>query len=204
MYMELKGRKVSAKIYGIDGTEKASKETTVDVPADSSIKAFDLPKVEELSKTYFLRLQLHHPGGELVSDNFYWLSTKTDTLNWAKQQDTVYTPQAEFGDLTGLNSLPPVKLRTEAAWGDGRARIAITNPSRAVAFMVHVRVIRCEDGQDVTPILWNDNYISLLPGEKRTLSAKFEQHTGAGPLPKVALVIDGWNVAPTTVGPSSN
>lgn len=204
MYMELKGRKVSAKIYNIDGTEKASKEATVDLPADSSTKVFDLPKVEGLSKTYFLRLQLQAPAGELTSDNFYWLSTKADTLNWAKQQDTVYTPQAEFGDLTGLNSLPPVKLRTEASWGNGHARVEITNPSNAVAFMVHVRVIRSEDGQDVTPILWDDNYISLLPGEKRTVSAKFEKHTETGPAAKVRLIIDGWNVAQETLGASSN
>jgi exo-1,4-beta-D-glucosaminidase len=204
MNLELKGRKVSAKIYNIDGTEKASKDATVDLPADSSTKVFDLPKVDGLSKTYFLRLQLRAPEGDLLSDNFYWLSTKADTLNWAKQQDTVYTPQAEFGDLTGLSSLPAVKLSTQGAWGNGNARITITNPSNAVAFMVHVRVIRCDDRQDVTPILWDDNYISLLPGEKRTLSATFARGDTAGVASKIALVLDGWNVAPTTLGASSN
>ncbi len=204
MYIALNERKVSAKIYNIDGTEKASKDATVDLPADSSTKVFDLPKVDGLSKTYFLRLQLHAPSGELLSDNFYWLSTKADTLAWNKQQDTVYTPQAEFGDLTGLNSLPAVKLNTQGAWGNGSARITITNPSNAVAFMVHVRVIRCDDRQDVTPIFWDDNYISLLPGEKRTLSATFARGDTAGVAPKIALVLDGWNVAPTTLGASSN
>jgi exo-1,4-beta-D-glucosaminidase len=197
-YMALNGRKVSAKIYNIDGTEKASKDATVDLPADSSTKVFDLPKVDGLSKTYFLRLQLHAPGGELLSDNFYWLSTKADTLNWAKQQDTVYTPQAEFGDLTGLNSLPPVSLRTESAIGGGEAHVTVTNPSNAVAFMVHLRVTRGLGGEDLTPIFWDDNYFTLLPGEKRTVSAKFEQP--AGDAPKPVLVLDGWNVAQTSLG----
>ncbi|HZV86111.1 MAG TPA: hypothetical protein VFF95_01090 [Candidatus Binatus sp.] len=204
MYMELKGRKVSAKIYNIDGTEKASHDAVVDLPADSSIKAFDLPKVDGLSKTYFLRLQLHAPGGELISDNFYWLSTKADTLDWAKKQDTVYTPQAEFGDLTGLNSLPPVRLRTQSVVGNGFAKATVMNPSDGVAFMVHLRVIRCDGGEDVTPIFWDDNYFSLLPGDTRTVSAKFETHAGPGPAPKVALVMDGWNVAPTTLGSLPN
>jgi exo-1,4-beta-D-glucosaminidase len=202
MYLELKGRKVSAKIYNIDGTEKASRDAVVDLPADSSIKAFDLPKVDGLSKTYFLRLQLHAPDGELISDNFYWLSTKADTLDWAKRQDTVYTPQAEFGDLTALNSLPPVKLRTTAGIGNGEAHVTVMNPSNAVAFMVHLRVIRCEGGEDITPIFWDDNYFSLLPGEKRTVTAKFERPTAGAPRP--ALVIDGWNVAQTTVGAFPN
>ena len=36
--------------------------------------------------------------------------TKADVLDWKNKQDTVYTPQAEFGDLTGLATLPEVKL----------------------------------------------------------------------------------------------
>ncbi len=202
MYMALNGRKVSARIYNIDGTEKASKDATVDLPADSSTKVFDLPKVDGLSKTYFLRLQLRAPDGELRSDNFYWLSTKADTLNWAKQQDTVYTPQAEFGDLSGLNSLPAVKLRTEWAIGNGAVHATVTNPTNAVAFMVHLRVTRGRGGEDLTPIFWDDNYFTLLPGEKRTVSATFEQPAEGAAKP--VLVLEGWNVASSALGAPSN
>src|SRR5258708_35879923 len=86
----------------------------VDVPADAALKAFDLPKPDGLSMTYFVKLDLRDARGKNVSDNFYWLSAKADTLDWAHKQDTVYTPQAEFGDLTGLNSLPQGKLQTSA------------------------------------------------------------------------------------------
>jgi exo-1,4-beta-D-glucosaminidase len=158
--------------------------------------------VDGLSKTYFLRLQLHAPGGELVSDNFYWLSTKADTLNWAKRQDTVYTPQAEFADLTGLNSLPQLSLRTSAAFLNGEAQVTLMNPGNAIAFMVHVRVTRGQGGEDLTPILWDDNYFSLLPGEKRTVTAKFPSPSQDGPKP--FLVVEGWNVAPATPGAPEN
>jgi exo-1,4-beta-D-glucosaminidase len=189
-------------MYNIDAAEKASREATVDLAADSSTKAFDLPKVEGLSKTYFLRLQLRAPGGELVSDNFYWLSTKADTLNWAKRQDTVYTPQAEFADLTGLSSLPQVSLRTSLALGNGEAHVTLMNPGNAIAFMVHVRVTRGNGGEDITPIFWDDNYFSLLPGEQRTVTAKFRRPSEDGPKP--FLVVEGWNVAPATLGSPEN
>jgi len=202
MYMALEGRKVSAKIYNIDATEKASREAAVDLAADSSTKAFDLPEVEGLSKTYFLRLQLRAPGGELVSDNFYWLSTKADTLDWAKRQDTVYTPQAEFADLTGLNSLPQVSLRTSSDFGNGEAHVTLRNPGNAIAFMVHVRLTRGKGGEDITPIFWDDNYVSLLPGEQRTVTAKFRRPSQEGPEP--FLVVEGWNVAPATPGAPEN
>jgi exo-1,4-beta-D-glucosaminidase len=196
-YEALKGTKVSAKIYNIDAAEKASRDVALDLPADSSIKAFDLPKVEGLSKTYFLRLKLSDAGGKQLSDNFYWLSTKADTLNWAKQQDTVYTPQAEFGDLTGLNSLLQVKLNANVVSGTGTAQVTVSNPSKAIAFMVHLRVTRGKGGEDLTPIFWEDNYFSLLPGESRTVTAKFDQSSLDGK--EAVVVLDGWNVAPATL-----
>jgi exo-1,4-beta-D-glucosaminidase len=196
-YEVLKGTKVSAKIYNLDATEKGSHDVTLDLAADSSTKAFDLPKVEGLSKTYFLRLQLSDAGGKQLSNNFYWLSTKADTLNWAKQQDTVYTPQVEFGDLTGLNSLPQVKLDASTASGNGVAQVTVSNQGNAIAFMVHLRVTRGKGGEDVTPIFWEDNYFSLLPGESRTVTAKFDQSSLDG---KEAIVeLDGWNVPPATL-----
>src|SRR5207247_5546811 len=94
-----------------------------DVPADSSIRALQLPKTENISPTYFLKLELRD-SGKLVSDNFYWLSTKPDVLDWAKKLDTVYTPQSAYADLTGLNSLKPVKLAFRAAQShEGSAQV---------------------------------------------------------------------------------
>jgi exo-1,4-beta-D-glucosaminidase len=201
-YEALAGVKVSAKIYGIDSLEKASHDATMDLAADSSTKAFELPKVEGLSKTYFLRLQLSNAGGKLLSDNFYWLSTKADTLDWKKQQDTVYTPQAEFGDLTGLATLPQVKLTASSDMESGAIHVNVSNPSAAVAFMVHLRVTRGKGGEDLTPILWEDNYFSLLPGEKRAVTAKFDAAALEGKEP--VLILDGWNVQAVVVGTGSN
>jgi exo-1,4-beta-D-glucosaminidase len=198
-YEALKGTKVSAKIYSIDAKEKASREATVDLGADSSTKAFDLPKPEGLTPTYFLKLELRDAAGKLVSDNFYWLSTKADVLDWAKRSDTVYTPQKEFGDLTGLNSLPKVRVAiTKTVQGSGRnssITVVVENKSDSVAFMVHPRLTGGKGGDDVTPIFWSDNYFSLLPGEKKTVMARFDAAALHGASPD--LVIEGWNVEPS-------
>jgi exo-1,4-beta-D-glucosaminidase len=189
--------KVSAKIYSLDAKEKGAREGTMNVAPDSSTKAFDLPKVEDLSRTYFLHLQLHDSAGRPLSDNFYWLSTKPDVLDWKHKQDTVYTPQAEFGDLTGLNTLPEVKLEVsstkEEQSGKAGARASIRNPSGSIAFMVHLRVTTGKPGQDVTPIFWSDNYFSLLPGEQKEVTAIYDPANLNGR--DAVLAIDGYNVA---------
>ncbi len=195
-YEALKGVKVSAKIYNIDAKEKASRNATLNLPEDSSTKAFDLPAPEGLSTTYFLKLELHDAAGKLVSDNFYWLSTKPDVLDWAGRSDTVYTPQKDFGDLTGLNNLPKARVTiTKSIHSNGSNQwmtVSMVNNSNSVAFMVHPHLTRGNGGDDVVPVFWSDNYFSLLPGEKKSVTAQFDSSSLAGAVPK--LVMDGWNL----------
>ncbi len=197
-YETLKATKVSAKIYSIDAKERASREATIDLGADSSTKAFDLPKPDGLTTTYFLKLELHNAAGKLVSENFYWLSTKPDVLDWAKRNGTAYTPQKEFGDLTGLNSLPKARVAitktVQVNGGNSSLTVTAENQSDSVAFMVHPRLIRGKGGDDVTPIFWNDNYFSLLPGERKTVTARFDSTSLHGATPE--LVVEGWNIEP--------
>jgi exo-1,4-beta-D-glucosaminidase len=198
-YEMLKGTKVSAKIYSIDAKERASRKATLDLGADSSTKAFDLPQPDGLTPTYFLKLELHDASGKLVSDNFYWLSTKADVLDWAKKNDTVYTPQKEFGDLTGLNSLPKARVAVtktmHRSGGNSVLTVVAENKSDSVAFMVHPRLTRGKGGEDVTPVFWSDNYFSLLPGEKKAITAKFDFTSLHGATPELA--VEGWNLDPT-------
>jgi exo-1,4-beta-D-glucosaminidase len=196
-YEALKGMKVTAKIYNLDAKEEASKGATLDVPADSSTKAFDLPAPDGLTATYFVKLQLRDAAGKLVSDNFYWLSTKVDTLDWAKRNDTDYTPQKEFADLTALNDLPKqnVVVSSGALTKIGQSSLitlSITNKGSGVAFLVHLRLTRGKSGDDVVPVFWNDNYFSLLPSEKKTVTVKFD-NSSLG-LAEPQIVVEGWNV----------
>ena len=195
-YEALKGMKVSARIYNIDAKEKASKNVALDLAADSSTKAFEVPTPEGLSTTYFLKLELHNAAGKLISDNLYWLSTKPDTLDWAGRSDTVYTPQKDFGDLTGLNKLPKAKVTiTKSMPSNGPTHsmtVSVANNGDSVAFMVHPRLTRGKDGDDVVPVFWSDNYFSLLPGEKKSVTVQFDSSSLARATPE--LIVDGWNV----------
>jgi exo-1,4-beta-D-glucosaminidase len=197
-YEAVKGVKVSAKLYNLDSKEKGSQEGTMNVAPDSSTKAFDLPKIEGLTTTYFLRLELHDAAGKQLSDNFYWLSTKPDVLDWKHKQDTVYTPQAQFADLTGLNTLSRVTLDVrsskEEQGSEAGVRVSVRNPTGSLAFMVHLRVTKGKGGEDLTPIFWSDNYFSLLPGEQKQVIAGYRASNLSGKA--AVLEVDGYNVAP--------
>jgi exo-1,4-beta-D-glucosaminidase len=194
------GLRVKARIFDINAQERASREATLDAPADSSTRALSLPAVDGISSTYFLKLELWNASGKLSSENFYWLSTKPDVLDWAKKLDTVYTPQSAYADLTGLNSLQEAKVsaaaRASHEANDEVIRVSLQNPSSSLAFMVHVHAVDPKSGEDITPIFWDDNYVSLLPGEKREMLARYSSTEAAG---KPKLMVDGWNVPPAAI-----
>ena len=51
--------------------------------------------------------------------------------------------------------------------------ITVRNPTPHLAFFVHLTVRKGKDGEDIKPIYWDDNYFSLMPGEKREITAAY-------------------------------
>ena len=199
-YQELRGLKVSAHVYNLDMAEKFSRQETVELPPDGVVRVFNLPQISGLSSVYFVRLLLADASGKELSTNFYWLSTKPDTLDEEKTE-WYFTPQKAFADLTGLASLPKVELnvsaRSESKGTEKIVRVALGNPSRSLGFLVRLKVTRGKGGEEVLPILYQDNYFPLLPGEKREITATFAAGEADGSAPFVE--VGGWNIVPGSV-----
>lgn len=194
-YVDTPHLKLTTKIYNLDATEKYSQTSALDASPDSTQKIFALPDVAGLSPTYFLVLRLEDSAGKLVGSNFYWLSTKPETLDWAKSNWWM-TPTESYADYTALSQLPKVKLkvtdRTEQKGEDSITHVILENPSKSLAFFVRMKVNKGEKGSEILPAIWEDNYISLLPGEKREISATYHTRDLNGAKPTVEL--SGWNV----------
>jgi exo-1,4-beta-D-glucosaminidase len=194
-YEDAKGLKLTTKVYNLDATEKFTQSNTVDAGADSTTKIFALPDISGLSPTYFLVLRLEDSTGKLVGSNFYWLSTKPETLDWAKSTWWM-TPTADYADFTALSQLPKVKLkvtdRSERKGEDEVTHVVLENPSKNLAFFVRLKVNKGAKGDEILPVVWEDNYISLMPGEKREVSASYRASELGGA--KAAVVVGGWNV----------
>jgi exo-1,4-beta-D-glucosaminidase len=182
-----------------DGVERASRRAVVDVGPDGVARALTVPQVDGLPPTYFLFLTLEDAASRVLSRNVYWLSTRAETLAWDKSQ-WYYTPVAQHADLSGLAQLPPAEVHVSASFrrtgADGRASVVLENRSRALAFFLHASVRRTADGEEVLPALWDDNDVTLLPGERRELRADYATKQLAGARP--AVRVEGWNVKAAT------
>jgi exo-1,4-beta-D-glucosaminidase len=195
----VRGVRLRAQILGLDGSRKLARDTVIDVPADSSMRVFTLPEPTGVNGAYFVDLRLTDAGGRTLSSNFYWLSTRPDVL--ADTSTWYMTPVKSYADYTALRHMPQQSVRASAQFtrhGDmGEARVTLRNPGPGVAFFLRLQVTG-RDGEEALPVLWEDNYVSLLPGETRRLTATYRVRDLSGGAP--ALVVSGWNV-PRTMPP---
>jgi exo-1,4-beta-D-glucosaminidase len=198
------GLRIVAKTYDTNMKELFSREDKTDVAADGVARAFAIPEPPAEDTTYFLSLQLYGSTGELVSRNFYWLSTKPDVLDFTKSQ-WFYTPLTAFADFQALQDLPKATVKATLGAPENRAadsrdwktKVTVENPGKSLAFLVRLRLLKQKGGVEILPVFWGDNYFSLMPGEKREVAVNLRK-SDAGDA-KVVLAVDGYNVAPLTV-----
>jgi len=183
-----KGLEVTAQLYDMTSKLRWEKHITTDVAANSYKEVFDVPPIIQSSLrplVHFVRLQLKDRRGTVVSNNFYWLPSRYNITQLSRQED-----------LIALEELPPVTLRAlmtvQTEGTETVARVKLENPGKQLAFFVHAAITRASDGEEIVPVLWNDNYISLVPGEVRELTARFAAADAGGGQP--ALEVGGWNV----------
>ena len=187
---------VKADVYNVDGSLKYSHSVTTNVAEDSVQKCFALPEINVLSATYFLRLQLKDEKGVTKSINWYWLSKKKDELAWKKSK-WYYTPQSAFADFSALQNLPETKLNvvytTTKSKDSTTHTITVSNGGKAVAFFVHLRALKNKNADDILPVIFDDNYLLLAPGESRKILCSYG-NADAGGNADPYILTSAWNL----------
>jgi exo-1,4-beta-D-glucosaminidase len=194
-FEDSKGLRVSTRVLNLDMTEKFSNESTVDLPSDGVVKVVGLPEISDLSPTYFLALRVADASGNELGSNFYWLSSKTETIDWAKS-NWYTTPTLSYADFSALSELPKVKLNvrdhSERQGENEITHVTVENPSKNLAFFIRLKVDKGKGGEEILPVLWQDNYVSLFPGEKREIKATYRaSELGVA---KPVVEVSGFNV----------
>ena len=169
------GLTANVEVLNMDGSVQWEKSATLDSPEDSMVPVFAMEYPENLSSVYFIRLKLKK-GSDNLSENFYWRGI-------------------EEGNFKALNELPDVELKTATAIErDGdiwRLTTQLSNPSDYPALMIRLKVIREKSKDRILPVMYNDNYIPLMPGEQRTITMELKNTDTRGEKPQV--VCEGFN-----------
>lgn len=190
--------KAEINIYDINSRIIYTETVSVNAELESSKKVLDIPNISGLTETYFLDMKLFNSEGNEIDRNFYWLSTKKDVLDYDyKFKDwTYHTPSKEFADLTLLNTLEEIKLNADHHFEkvNDKQKVVVTlnNENDSIAFFIELQLIDKNSGEVIIPVLWDDNYLSLLPNEKKKVEAFFQ--AAENDLRNLDIRIKGWNL----------
>ncbi len=177
------GLTISARVYSLTNKLLLEHQQAVNATADSLTPGFRLDLAPLLaSGVVLVHLDLHQAGGQVVSQNLYWLG-------------------ADEASYRELNTLPAIALTTSANASkstaeDAQVHVRLTNGGSAAALAVKLTLEHASDGTRVLPAYLSDNYVSLLPGESRDIDVSYPAKLATG---GVKIGVRGWNVVETTI-----
>lgn len=164
-----KGLVLETKIYDINSNLIFTEDKNIDIEANSAKKVLEMSELENLSSTYFLDLRLKDKDDNLIQNNFYWLSTVADIPDF-EETTWFWTPTMQFADFSELNSMPKTSIEYKYSIdNDLSFSVNVNNPSDQIAFFIEFTLMDASTSEPIVPVFWDDNYISLLPGESRTI-----------------------------------
>ncbi|MGL4520030.1 MAG: glycosyl hydrolase 2 galactose-binding domain-containing protein [Phocaeicola sp.] len=183
--------RAEVRLYDLQSNLIHQEQLPVNLTPFSVEQLSSLAPIKSPSDVYFLSLRLYDESEKELSNNFYWLSAAEDKLDYS-QSTWYYTPQSEYASYQALQELPSVEVTPfhilQQKDDKEVATVHLTNKSSQIAFFIEMQVVDIESNESVLPILWSDNYVSLLPGETRTFTAEFDAQ-GA----KTTLLVKGFN-----------
>ncbi len=170
------GLTAKAQLINMDGSVQWEKETDIDCREDATVRCFKLEFPKNLSSVHFLKLTLRK-GEKIISENFYWRGI-------------------EDGNYQALRELPKVELESNTkvikSGENWMLTTTLNNATKQPVLMIRLKVIGKEIGDRLLPAFYSDNYVSLMPGEKKIIVMKLKDMDTHGENPSVE--ISGFNV----------
>lgn len=151
--------RVTVRARMIDASMKCrwEKEESFDLSADRFHETdWAVPHGGRMSAVYFIRLELLDSEGKLLSENLYWRYSQHQNFYWLVNQLKV--------------DLHP-QMTVEDRGGEYGICVTLSNDTDRVSFFNHLMIRRGTSGEVVNPVFWDDNFVTVFPGETKVLTA---------------------------------
>jgi hypothetical protein len=170
------------RVWSLANRLLAERVDRIDAPADATTSLEPLASMAALldrERLVLVRLELADAAGRPMSSNTYWQSRSP----------------ADQHRLDGLAAQAlDFQARAEAGADGTIVSVRLRNGGTAAALAAKLTLLDAA-GARVLPVYYDDNYVTLLPGEIRRIDVRCPP--GGAPAARVAL--RGWNVLPREV-----
>ena len=174
----------NARIINLDGSTVWEESLTFDCSEDSTTKCIYLEFPESLDDVHFIKLNLTDVNETVISDNFYIRGK-------------------EYGNHQDLKKLGKAWVKTSFEYemssdassihgNEWIGTVTLENKNKVPAVMIRLNLVGRQDGKQILPAFYEDNYFSLMPGEKKTVTVRCYVADSRGNAPKV--LVTGYNL----------
>jgi len=164
------------KVYDLNSKLLFNQNKLINLSATDVKESVSLANILSKEKGIsFVVLNLKTAGAKTISHNVYWFS-----------------PEHNFKALKGMNPADvTVKiLKTGQGKNETTFTFQFTNTSDKLAFFINPQIT--ENGIEILPSFWTDNYFSLSPNESTKVNVSVPNAKLKDAKPHLA--VSGWNV----------
>ncbi|GAB2666397.1 hypothetical protein GCM10027036_19960 [Flavihumibacter cheonanensis] len=163
-------------LFDKDGKERSLGQVFAEIGPATTRKVMDIQRaIRQAAKEegVFLSLKILNLDKEVVSQNLYWLPDST-------------------GQYSGLANMRKVQPEISAKEMEkGKIAVTISAPAGGpISFFNRLSLVDPVTKKRILPVFYDDNYVSVLPGESRTVLLEYSPATGQKPM----LSLEAWNM----------
>ncbi|MEO8374864.1 MAG: LamG-like jellyroll fold domain-containing protein [Sphingomonas bacterium] len=177
-----KGLHAITRVVSLDNRVLFTRDDAVDALANRATPLAPVPldTLFDGNGVVLVSLKLLDGAGAPVSENFYWRGR-------------------DAAAYRALNDLQKVLLDATVESGvmDGKDKmvgVVLSNPGKVAVLNVKL-TLQNAAGERILPAFYSDNYVALLPGERRRIEVRYPATITGAP----SFTVRGWNVDPATV-----
>lgn len=191
--------RVRVRVYDLEGRVREDRHAeNLQIHSGGAVEAMTLPRFPDSTPVFFLRCQLLDAKEKVLSENVYWQSQKDDDVGDPKNDSAFGLKPVSWADMTPLNTMPQVPLelsaRHSSSAGENSVTIRLHNPSEHIAFFERATITGARDGDELLPIEYNDNYVTVFPGETVEIRGLLPE-----PLKAAWVRLDGYDTPQTVI-----
>ena len=172
----------------------------IDIGPGAAAAVMTLPPGPSDSRVFFVRCELLDAEGTVINENVYWQSQVPDDVGPPGNDTAFDSRQVSWADMTPLNTIgrPALEISARPDESDpAHVKITLYNPASQIAFFQRVELLSTAGGEEILPITYDDNYVSVFGGETVEIDGRvpaggpvpaWVRVTGYGGTPVVAAV----------------
>jgi hypothetical protein len=158
----------TVSVYDLNGKKVRQQKLRVNSNEDTTKAILKLAKLQAQapSGVWFLRLTLTDKRG-VISENEYIMGR-------------------EENNYRALNTLPKPVLQQSVQVTGTKAVLTLKNGGKSVAPFLRIN-LKGADGEQILPVIYSDNYFTLMPGDQKVVTIEWKAEDGRGQTPVIEV-----------------